>query len=118
SNGGTVSVGSQGTTVQYKPAANFHGTETFTYTVSDRAATGGLTAVGTVTVTVAAKNDNPTAAADTLSADEDSASNVFDVLANDSSAPAASETLTITAVVSASRGGQVSIVESGKKVNC
>ena len=116
SNGGTVTIGSSGTNVVYKPAANFNGTETFTYTVSDRAGTGGLTATATATVTVTAKNDNPTAVNDTVTADEDSANNVFDVLANDSSSPDTGETLTITAAGTGSRGGQVAIVEAGKKV--
>ena len=116
SSGGTVTIGSSGANVVYKPAANFVGTETFTYTVSDRAATGGLTATATATVTVTAKNDNPTAVNDTVTADEDSSNNVFDVLANDSSTPDTGETLTITAVGTGNRGGQVTIVEAGKKV--
>lgn len=116
SHGGTITIGASGANVTYKPAANFFGTETFTYTVSDRAGTGGLTATATATVTVTAKNDNPTAANDTFTAEEDSTNNVFDVLANDSSAPDSGETLTITAVGAGSRGGQVTIVEAGKKV--
>jgi ELWxxDGT repeat protein/VCBS repeat-containing protein len=47
SNGGTVTF--TGTTLSYKPAATFVGTETFTYTIRD---TDGLTDVATVTVTV------------------------------------------------------------------
>ncbi len=116
SNGGTVTIASGGTAVLYKPAANFKGTETFTYTITDRAGSGGLTDTGTVTVTVNAKNDNPTAVADTVTVDEDSSNNLVNVLANDSSAPDANETLTITAVTSGSRGGQVSIAENGTKV--
>jgi ELWxxDGT repeat protein/VCBS repeat-containing protein len=47
SSGGTVTF--TGTTLSYRPAASFVGTETFTYTIRD---TDGLTDVATVTVTV------------------------------------------------------------------
>jgi hypothetical protein len=43
--------------VQYTPAANFSGTDSFTYTISDG---NGGTATGTVSVTVTAVNDPPT----------------------------------------------------------
>ncbi|MBA4105895.1 MAG: hypothetical protein C0485_09065 [Pirellula sp.] len=51
SNGGTVTIGSNGTKIQYKPAASFTGSETFTYTITDQ---GGLTKTATVTMTVTA----------------------------------------------------------------
>jgi hypothetical protein len=51
---GTVSVDVDGT-VTYTPNADFNGTDSFTYTVSD----GALTGVGTVTVAVSAVNDAP-----------------------------------------------------------
>ncbi len=47
--GGTVSIVSNGTRVQYTPLAGFTGTETFTYTVQDPS---GATSVATATVTV------------------------------------------------------------------
>jgi len=46
--GGQVSIGTDQQTVSYTPPANFSGTETFTYTVSD----GSLTTTATVTVHV------------------------------------------------------------------
>ncbi len=49
---GTVTLNSDGT-LNYTPNPNFNGTDTFSYTVSD----GALTAVGTVTVSVAPAND-------------------------------------------------------------
>jgi len=49
--GGTVTIGSNGSKIQYKPAASFTGTETFTYTITDQ---GGLTKTATVTMTVTA----------------------------------------------------------------
>ncbi len=47
--GGTVSIASNGTKIQYTPLAGFTGTETFTYTIQDPS---GATAVATATVTV------------------------------------------------------------------
>ncbi len=54
---GTVSFLAGGTVV-YTPDANFHGTDTFTYTVTS----GGVTETTTVTVTVGDVNDIPTTA--------------------------------------------------------
>ena len=51
SSGGTVTIGSNGSKIQYKPAASFTGTETFSYTITDQ---GGLTKTATVTMTVTA----------------------------------------------------------------
>lgn len=53
SNGGTVSIAPGATQVNYQPAANFFGQETFTYTITNNA--GSSTA--TVTMTVTAVND-------------------------------------------------------------
>jgi hypothetical protein len=53
--GGSVSLATS-QTVNYSPAANYTGTETFTYTIKDRS---GATASARVTVTV--KNTSPTA---------------------------------------------------------
>lgn len=51
SSGGTVTIGSNASKIQYKPAASFTGSETFTYTITDQ---GGLTKTATVTMTVTA----------------------------------------------------------------
>jgi hypothetical protein len=58
-NGGSVSIVGSGpnNTLSYTPAANFAGTETFTYTVRDA---GLLTDIGSVSVTVTGVNDAPT----------------------------------------------------------
>ena len=63
----------------YTPDADWHGDDTFTYTVSD----GALTDTGTATITVASVNDGPTAQDDALTTDEDTPGSV-DVVANDS----------------------------------
>jgi len=101
-NGGTVAIAGVGLGVTYLPPANFIGTDTFTYTMSDRDSVNPLTSTATVTVTVKDINDPPTATADRFGDSpnlilEDSTDNVLDVLANDSSAPDQNETITIVA---------------------
>lgn len=112
SNGGTVSIGPGGNTIRYTPAPNFVGTETFTYTVRD---SGNLTDTATVTMTVTDVNDNPTAVADTATTTEDSTTPItINVLAND--LKDAGETLTVTAVNSASNGGTIAVATGGTGV--
>ncbi|HEX2700132.1 MAG TPA: ELWxxDGT repeat protein [Acidimicrobiales bacterium] len=60
---GTVALGSAGS-FTYTPAANFAGTDSFTYVADDGQ---GGTATGTVTITVVAVNDAPAAVADAYS---------------------------------------------------
>lgn len=109
--GGVVTIAANNLSVNYTPAANFQGTETFTYTLSD--GNGGI-ATGTVTVTVTNVNDVPTATADTLTGFKNTA-NVFDVLANDLSAPDPVEAFTITSVTQPSHG-TVTITNNGTRV--
>ena len=74
---GTTAIVSDG--VRYAPELNWHGTDRFTYTVSDA---GGLTATSTVTVTVLPVNDPPEAVDDEAETPEDTPT-VIDVLSND-----------------------------------
>lgn len=67
-------------TITYTPGLNFHGVDTFTYTVSD---TNNQTHTGTVTVTVDPLNDQPVAEDDSASTDEDTSVDIA-VLTNDS----------------------------------
>jgi large repetitive protein len=57
-NGGSVS--QSGTSLIYTPAANFNGSDTFTYTIGD-SGSPSATATGTVTLTVSEVNDAPVA---------------------------------------------------------
>ncbi|MCC6207032.1 MAG: tandem-95 repeat protein [Gammaproteobacteria bacterium] len=100
SNGGSVI--NNGASLSYSPAPGFSGSESFSYTVSD----GIATASATVTVNVIAANTPPVATDDSVSVRVNSSGNVLDVLANDID-PDVSDTLTITAVSSASNGGTV-----------
>ena len=97
--------------MQYTPAANFFGTDTFTYTMSD--GNGGNDSA-TVTVEVSNVNDNPTANADSYTGIlEDSTDNQLDVLANDSIAPDVEETLTIVSVGSNAAGDNGQTAQGG-----
>ena len=81
----------------YTPSANFFGSDTITYSISDG---NGGTATATVAVTVASVNDNPVALNDAASTSEDTPVSVA-VLANDTDADG--DVLTVTAA-SASNG--------------
>lgn len=114
-NGGTATfVAGVNNTISYTPAANFFGTETFTYTMRDAA---GLTDTATVTVTVTSVNDQPVANNDSgagFSVAEDSSNNSLNVLANDTDVDTG-DTKEITAVGATNNGGTA--VLSGSGVN-
>jgi hypothetical protein len=70
--------------IDYTPATNFVGTDTFEYTIEDG---DGSTATATVTVTVTAEvvvNGTPTAVDDSITVDFESSNNEISVLGNDS----------------------------------
>ncbi len=87
---GTVSITSGG--LLYIPSDNFNGSTQISYTVAD--GNGGSDSA-VVSVTVVAVNDNPTAASDSATTDEDTAVTV-DVLTNDSDVDG--DNIVITAV--------------------
>jgi hypothetical protein len=86
--------------ITYTPALNYHGTDSFSYTISDG---NGGTATATVGVTIAQIND-AAAANDTRSTAEDAALTfaASDLLANDSDADG--DPLTVISVGEASHG--------------
>ncbi len=77
----------EGNAVVYTPSANFFGTDTFTYTISDLA---GSTDTATVTVTVAPEADDPVFEGlnDTYSINEDSSANEIAFSIKDVETPA------------------------------
>ena len=87
-----------GPSVTYTPALDFHGTDSFTYTVSD--GNGGI-ATGTVGVTVTHVNQAPVAVADALTTPENQAGSV-NVLANDSDVDG--DTLAVSAHTNGAHG--------------
>jgi len=78
SHGGTVAI--NGDAIDYTPADNFQGQETFTYTVTDTALG---TSTATVTVTVDPENDGPTVelSISAVTVDEDAADKPLDLSA-------------------------------------
>jgi hypothetical protein len=111
--GGQVTIVEAGKKVSYTPAADFQGTDTFTYSV--READGGL-ATATVTVTVNNENDPPTAEDDEYTVLIDDGTQTLEVLDNDSLLPDPDGTLEITGVTQGSEGGTVSITTGGGSV--
>jgi len=83
---------------RYQPAANYSGSDTFTYTIRD---TASLTSVGTVSVTVTPVNDPPVAVADSAATNEDAPVTVS-VLGNDTDVDG--DILTVVAVTQSANG--------------
>ena len=109
---GTVTIASDGKTLNYTPGTNFSGAESFTYTVRNQ---DNVTLVGTVTVQVAEVNDPPIANNDVINIVSGSSNNVLNVLTNDATgvdAPAL-ETLRVSNVGTPNQGGTVTIGSSG-----
>jgi VCBS repeat-containing protein len=86
----------------YTPTAHFNGTDSFSYKANDGQVDSAN--VATVTLTITAVNDNPTATDDVATVAEDSLSTVIAVLTNDSILPDAGETLVVTVVGAATHG--------------
>jgi DNA/RNA endonuclease G (NUC1) len=108
---GTVSL--NGGQVTYVPAGSFNGSASFTYQVCDDGMSAGVAdpkcAAATVTVSVSAVNDDPVAAADTATTDEDTPV-VINVLANDTDPDG--DGLLVGGLSSAAKGS-VSLIASG-----
>ncbi len=97
--------------IRYTPAADYNGTDQFTYTISDG---HGGTASATVFISATAQNDAPVAVADTAKVDEDS-SVLIDVVANDTDIDMTSsetEALSLYSVSDGSHG--TAVMEDGK----
>jgi len=89
---GTLILNANGS-LSYTPAADFNGTDSFTYEVSDGQ---GGTATATVTITVTPVNDPPVATDDSATTPEDTPVTIA-VLANDSDVDVG-DTLSVTSV--------------------
>ena len=77
---GTVSFDLTTGRFTYTPDRDFHGSDSFTYTVIDE---DGMSSEGTVDITVDSVNDAPVANNDDVMVDEGGTTAVLDVLAND-----------------------------------
>ena len=113
---GSVSIAMGGMAVVYTPAANFNGTDSFIYTISDG---NGGTSQATVTVTVNPVNDAPSfgAGSDQSSAEDAGAQTVTGWAVNVSAGPPNESTQALTFHVTNSNNalfsGQPSIDASG-----
>src|SRR5690606_33925051 len=99
--------------VRYQPAANFVGTETFTYVV-----TGNTGVADAATLSVAVTDSTaaaPTATDGAYTATEDAAIATFNALANDT-ATAAGQSISGTAVGAPSQRGTVEIGTDGQSI--
>jgi DNA/RNA endonuclease G (NUC1) len=105
------SVTNNGTSVSYTPNANYFGTDTFTYTVSDG---NGGSDTAAVTVTVTNVEDAPDAINDSATIAEDSGANTINVRANDVDVDG--DSLTVTAVTQGTHG-TVAIINGGADVS-
>jgi VCBS repeat-containing protein len=85
-------------TLTYTPHADFHGTDSFSYSMHDG---NGGSASATVNVTVLPVNDRPTAAIDSATTNEDGSLSI-DVLANDSDVDG--DVLVVTSVEQGANG--------------
>jgi ABC-type oligopeptide transport system substrate-binding subunit len=111
SGGGSVAINADNVSVNYTPRANYNGTETITYSVSDGTF---INTTGTLTVTITLVNDEPIAFADTATVLEDATTTSINVIANDTDADG--DNLTLVAV-SSSNGGSVAINADNVSVN-
>ena len=94
----------------YTPAANYFGSDSFTYTIRD--AFGAVSAPATVDLTIFNVNDVPLAANDSKTVNEDSVDNIIDVMLNDSVGPANEipvDSISLVSVGTPSQGGTASI---------
>ncbi|WP_018415791.1 tandem-95 repeat protein [Teredinibacter turnerae] len=105
---GTTSVASNGT-VNYTPASNYFGSDSFTYTVADD--DGDVSAAATVSITVNSVNDAPQANDDTVRLLED-ASLTINVLGNDSDVDGTLAPATLLIVTNATSG--IAVVDNGQ----
>ncbi len=78
---GAISVNATTGKITYTPNANFHGTDTFKYTIKD--SDGVVSNEATVTVDVASVDDAPLAHDDSITVNEDSSDNAINVTSND-----------------------------------
>jgi lysophospholipase L1-like esterase len=105
---GSATVNPDGT-IDYSPSVNANGTDSFTYTVKDDV--GSTSNAATVTLTIAAVNDSPSAADDDFTVAEDSTSSLS-VLGNNghgADVDVDGVAFAITAVGTPDNGGSVSI---------
>ena len=104
--GGNVTINDDNT-LSYAPAANYFGSDSITYSVSD----GSTTATSTVSIEVIAVNDAPVVVDEVLTTTEDQG--VLGIVVRDNDSDVEGEVLTITANETSLNGGAVSVNADG-----
>jgi hypothetical protein len=104
SHGGTVSIAGDGKSLIYKPAANFTGRETVTYTA---ASASGERHTAAITVDVASVNDPPTTVDDHYAVGANSVHNQLPAHLNDSPDPDQGENIKIVGFGTGDQGGTI-----------
>ncbi len=109
--GGSVVMAADGS-FTYTPAANFHGADSFLYTITDG---NGGTATATVGITVSPVNDAPVANTDAIAGLEDSSVS-GNVLTNDTDPDGDTLMVTSTGTLTTGKGGTVVMAADGSFV--
>ena len=106
--GGQITIAADGS-YTYTPAANFNGSDSVDYTVTD----GSLSDIGTLNITVNAVNDAPVAVDDAITAIEDTPfTSTIDLDANDLDVDG--DTLSVVAgTFATTQGGSITIAADG-----
>ena len=105
---GSLTLNSNGS-FTYTPDADFFGTDTFTYSISD----GFRETEATVTIEVESMADDPMALDDVITVIIDGGEQELDVLANDSSDPDGEQELVIVSFTQGDQGGTVELGPDG-----
>ena len=111
-NGGTVNLLADGS-FTYDPAAHYHGPDSFEYTLSDGSA---ATDIGTVSITINPVQDEPVAADDAFTGDEDTqiVGNVLNDNGSGADSDADGDALTVVpAIINTANGGTVNLLADG-----
>lgn len=98
-----------GTQLRYNPGLNYHGSDSFTYTISD----GSLTDTATVSMTVKSVNDPPNAVADSYTVDMSVWTNL-NVKNNDSDVDG--DAFSITAISGNTSGAEI-VIQGGSYIS-
>jgi hypothetical protein len=106
--GGTATINETKDMLFYTPMADFVGTETFTYTISDG---HGGTSEESITLLVANTNDAPTALPDNFYVNSNSSENLLSVLDNDTDIDD-KDRIFITSVGAPDNGGVITISDT------
>lgn len=108
---GSATVNTTTGVVTYTPAANFNGSDSFTYTVRDQS--GAVSNAATVSVTVAAVNDAPVAVADSATTPEDTQVTI-NVAANDTDIDTGDAVVASTLVITTAPAHGTAVVSNGQ----